>query len=519
MAALQSKKGKVAALDRCGRLVQSRRQSPAGTKGVKSHLPTGCRKRLEMAGIEAGKTSSNEASRMEVVNGGGANAQYGVEKLVGTNYKYWKMCMETYLQGQDLWELIDGADTEIPADTFEKAEPRRKCKIKCGTALFALRTSISREFIDHVRNVNSPKQVLDTLERLFSRKNIAREQFLKNELAMIKQEGWEKQPSVEELESLLSNQEALAKQMAKNFNFERDAVLFSRGKLNDSERDANEKKQTWAYKEKLSDKALKSKCRGDNEGDQLNWEQCFTMEAVEESDNAHIGSASNQTKTNYANYKDAWIASLAKEGAVKIDADETSVKLDDVYHVPGLKKNLISVSQITNSGKYVLFGPKDVKSERHMSRKRAKLSATTWHARLGHVGYQMLQQIIRWTTSVELIHKDLMEPTRTPSCNHNHYVMVLVDDYSSITSCSFLGASSEEPECYKEAKGYLEWETTMQDEIEALRRNDTWELMPKLENSQPVTWKWVYRLKKKSDSVIDLYKARLLLMVFLKAMD
>ncbi|KAL0340334.1 UNVERIFIED_CONTAM: hypothetical protein Sradi_4550200 [Sesamum radiatum] len=176
---------------------------------------------------------------MEVVNGGSANTQYGVEKLVGTNYKYWRMCMEAYLQGQDLWELIVGADTEIPADTSENAEPRRKWKIKCGKALFALRTSISREFIDHVRDINSPKQVWDTLERLFSKKNTARLQFLENELAMIKQEeldpaekisearlrrflirglqkeynpyvtsvqGWEKQPSVEELESLLSNQ-------------------------------------------------------------------------------------------------------------------------------------------------------------------------------------------------------------------------------------------------------------------------------------------------------------------------
>ncbi|KAL0298959.1 UNVERIFIED_CONTAM: hypothetical protein Sradi_6555700 [Sesamum radiatum] len=123
---------------------------------------------------------------MEVVNGGSANAQYGVEKLVGTNYKYWRMCMETYLQGQDLWELIASADTEIPADTFGKADPRRKWKIKCGTALYALRTSISREFIDHVRNVNSPNQVWDTLERLFSKKNTAREQFFENELTMIK---------------------------------------------------------------------------------------------------------------------------------------------------------------------------------------------------------------------------------------------------------------------------------------------------------------------------------------------
>ena len=38
------------------------------------------------------------------------------------------------------------------------------------------------------------------------------------------------------------------------------------------------------------------------------------------------------------------------------------VSLKDVYHVPGLKRNLAFVSQITNSGKYVLFGPNDVKS-------------------------------------------------------------------------------------------------------------------------------------------------------------
>lgn len=47
-------------------------------------------------------------------------------------------------------------------------------------------------------------------------------------------QGWSKQPSVEELENLLSNQEALAKQMAKSF--ESDVVLFSK--------DKNKKKNT-----------------------------------------------------------------------------------------------------------------------------------------------------------------------------------------------------------------------------------------------------------------------------------
>ncbi|KAL0388998.1 UNVERIFIED_CONTAM: Retrovirus-related Pol polyprotein from transposon TNT 1-94 [Sesamum calycinum] len=94
---------------------------------------------------------------------------------------------------------------------------------------------------------------------------------------------------------------------------------------------------------------------------------------------------------------------------------------------------------------------------------------------------------------------------KTQPVHLNGYAVQL--NHCSITSCFFVGASSEEPECYDEAKGCLEWEAAMQDEIEALRRNDTWELVPKLENSQLVTCKWVYQLKKKSNGTIDHYKA------------
>jgi hypothetical protein len=36
------------------------------------------------------------------------------------------------------------------------------------------------------------------------------------------------------------------------------------------------------------------------------------------------------------------------------------LQLNKVYHVPGLKKNLLSVSQLIEEGKYVLFGPEGV---------------------------------------------------------------------------------------------------------------------------------------------------------------
>ena len=52
-----------------------------------------------------------------------------------------------------------------------------------------------------------------------------------------------------------------------------------------------------------------------------------------------------------------------KEGHFNVKADTSNVEgvsLKDVYHVLGLKKNLATVSQLTNSGRYVLFGPNDV---------------------------------------------------------------------------------------------------------------------------------------------------------------
>ena len=55
--------------------------------------------------------------------------------------------MEAYLQGHDLWDLIEGDDIEIPADTPQNAELRRQWKIKCGKALFTMRTLISKSIL------------------------------------------------------------------------------------------------------------------------------------------------------------------------------------------------------------------------------------------------------------------------------------------------------------------------------------------------------------------------------------
>ncbi|KAL0340336.1 UNVERIFIED_CONTAM: Retrovirus-related Pol polyprotein from transposon TNT 1-94 [Sesamum radiatum] len=141
-------------------------------------------------------------------------------------------------------------------------------------------------------------------------------------------------------------------------------------------------------------------------------------------------------------------------------------------------------------------------------------SAATWHARLGHVGYQMLQQISskrlldglptlknvhedvvcqgcqygkshhhlpfkmssnRRTTSLELIHTDLMGPTRTPSCSHNHYVMVLVDDYSRYTWTYFLKEKNEALSKFVEFRNKVEKE--LGQKVKCLRSDNGGEFM------------------------------------------
>lgn len=50
---------------------------------------------------------------------------------------------------------------------------------------------------------------------------------------------------------------------------------------------------------------------------------------------------------------------------------------------------------------------------------------------------------------------------------------------------------------------------TVKEEIDALMKNETWDLVPKPKDPQHVSCKWVYRLKRKADGSIDRYKERL----------
>ncbi|XP_057997456.1 uncharacterized mitochondrial protein AtMg00820-like [Hevea brasiliensis] len=68
---------------------------------------------------------------------------------------------------------------------------------------------------------------------------------------------------------------------------------------------------------------------------------------------------------------------------------------------------------------------------------------------------------------------------------------------------------AKEPETFEEASQNSMWIEAMEEEIIALERNQTWELVPKPRDVKPISCKWVYKIKQRTNGSIERFKARL----------
>jgi hypothetical protein len=73
-----------------------------------------------------------------------------------------------------------------------------------------------------------------------------------------------------------------------------------------------------------------------------------------------------------------------------------------------------------------------------------------------------------------------------------------------------------EPISYVEASTHHEWREGMQDEIDAIERNHTWELVKLPPHKKAIVVKWIYKIKHMPDGSIAKYKARLVAKGFLQ---
>ena len=194
--------------------------------------------------------------------------------------------------------------------------------------------------------------------------------------------------------------------------------------------------------------------------------------------------------------------------------------LQNVYHVPGMKKNLLSVAQLTSSGFFVLFGPKDMKVYRNVEVQEEPMmkgrrvesvyvmsieiayvdktkneTAELWHMKLSYVSYSKLDMMMRKSMvkglpqlevrtdmvsagcqygkaqqlsyeeskfkakePLELIHYDVFRPVKQASIGGMRYMVTFIDDFFRYLWVFFKKEKSETLSKFKEFKSTIEVE-------------------------------------------------------------
>ncbi|KAA8547802.1 hypothetical protein F0562_004231 [Nyssa sinensis] len=488
----------------------------------------------------------------------------GIKKLNNQNYNTWMTCMSSYMQGQDLWEVVNGSEVTKP-EAEDANGILRKWKIKAGKALFALKTTIEEDVLEHIRDAVTPKEAWDVLATLFSKKNDTRLQLLENELLSVTQrdmtiaqyfhkvksicreiseldptapigetrmkriiihglrpefrgfiaavQGWPNQPSLVEFENLLAGQEAMAKQVERiSLKGEEEALYANKSK-------GNSKQHTVGGSKRNDDRAKSHRGEGSfrsgevskNHGNSIRFQgkchncgkkghmakDCWFKKKPVESNAAtskieeewdaealfaieEEESACTATTSEQIDYEKDWIIdsgcsnhmtgdkeklqdlSEYKGRRVVVTANNSKlpiahigntvvsshyntndVSLQNVYHVPGMKKNLLSVAQLTSSGHFVLFGPQDVKVYRdfeimeepvmkgrrlesvyvmsaetaYVEKTRKNETADLWHMRLSHVSYSKLTVMMKKSMLKGLPQLEVRKDTICAGCH------------------------------------------------------------------------------------------------------
>ena len=97
--------------------------------------------------------------------------------------------------------------------------------------------------------------------------------------------------------------------------------------------------------------------------------------------------------------------------------------------------------------------------------------------------------------------------------DHTHQKMKSLSDIYDQDVVQFEFFSSQ-PTCFDEATKQKEWVDAMNNEIEAIERNNTWDLVDLLVDRNVVGVKWVYKTKLNEKGDIDKHKARLVARCF-----
>jgi len=106
------------------------------------------------------------------------------------------------------------------------------------------------------------------------------------------------------------------------------------------------------------------------------------------------------------------------------------------------------------------------------------------------------------------VRKGTRECTKRPLYPLSHYVSL---DRLSPSHKNFIVSLNtfSIPNTLSEALSKEEWRTAMREEMDALEKNQTWEIVEKPKGKNLVGCKWVFTLKYKADGSLERYKTQL----------
>ncbi|BBH06979.1 hypothetical protein Prudu_018768 [Prunus dulcis] len=126
---------------------------------------------------------------------------------------------------------------------------------------------------------------------------------------------------------------------------------------------------------------------------------------------------------------------------------------------------------------------------------KGRRAGSVWNVKLIKFHFQGMLSLVRF---LPIMRKDDVDPGLVESLP---------------ISSNSRPADDNEPSCFDEAHGKKDWEQAMDEEMNGLIKNETWDLVPKPQHVVPVTCKWVHKIKRKANGSIDRFKARLVVRV------
>ena len=127
-------------------------------------------------------------------------------------------------------------------------------------------------------------------------------------------------------------------------------------------------------------------------------------------------------------------------------------------------------------------------------------------------GYQSYSEEEEEDTEVQLLEPTSVTPSEYEQSEPTKIKTIaqLYEEASPILSpIDECMVSTDEPMSYEEASREEAWKKAMIEEMQAIDRSNSWELVPPPIRCKPIGLKWIFKLKRNSDGDVVRYKARL----------